>query len=271
MAPRSDTWTRAHDLALVYVALAYGTDNQLNEGEVAAITEKLQTWRENFALEDVQEVVMEAFAVFMEGEAEREVPLSMRSLRESLSDDERKQALEDIVRIAEADGVLLNAERSFISTLAQIWGVKRLGNELLSSSSASQERVPDWTLLHDLSLIYLVVAHSTDNDLSSPEIEAIISKLGDWNEGMSEQDVRDVVRSALRFYAEGPDEEALQQSIVAVKQNLPVIQRLAVLDDLMFVAEADGAVNEHERSMIDALAQAWDLGIRLNGQVQSAE
>ena len=37
MIKSNETWTRAHDLALVYVALAYGTDNTLSDEEVETI------------------------------------------------------------------------------------------------------------------------------------------------------------------------------------------------------------------------------------------
>lgn len=266
MTPQGDTWTRAHDLALVYVALAYGTDCRLTDAELKAITDRLQAWRENFAIDDVQEVVMEAMAVFLEHEAEVEVPRSIQSLAKSLSAEEREQALQDIVHIAEADGVLMNSERSLINTLARSWDVKALSDELISRSSARVEAPKDWTIFHDLSLVYLVMAHSTDAELSTPEIDAIVQRLGDWKRELSEEDVRAIIRSTLRFYAQGPDEQALQESVASIRRSLPVIQRLAALDDLVYIAEADGDVNENERAMIDTLAQAWGVAVRLNGR-----
>ncbi len=266
MSLKSDTWTRAHDLALVYVALAYGTDADLADEELGVITERLSAWRSNFAIEDVQEVVMESLAIFLEHEAEKEVPRSIRSLMTSLSPEERERALEDIVRIAEADGIVLSAERSLINLLARSWDLKELSQELIERSEVRVESAPEWTIFHDLSLIYLVMAHSTDDELSSPEIEAIINRLGDWKQELTEEDVRAIVRSALRFYAQGPDEHTLQRSVASIKNTLPVIQRLAALDDLVHIAEADGAVNEHEQNMIATLARAWGVSVRLNGR-----
>ena len=43
----------------------------------------------------------------------------------------------------------------------------------------------------------------------------------------------------------------------------PNTLRLIVLDDLIFVAESDGQMNPSERDMIGSLAQAWQLGIRI--------
>lgn len=265
MAPKEDTWTRAHDLALLYLALAYGTDAELTDDELEAITSHLQPWRPDFALPDVQEVVIEAMAVFLEQDGAAEVARSIKSLTEVLSQEERERVMEDIVAIAEADGVLLSTERSLINTLARSWGLKSLKDELLARSTAVEPATEDWTLFHDLGLVYLVMAHSTDDDLSSPEIDAIIQRLGDWRTELTEEEVRAIIRSALRFYAQGPDEQALQRSVATIRNQLPVIQRLAALDDLVYIAEADGAVNEHERAMIGTLARAWGVSVRLNG------
>lgn len=267
MTPKGDTWTRAHDLALVYIALAYGTDSQLTDAELSAMTQRLQAWRNNFAMEDVQEIVLESMVVFLEHEAEVEVPRSIQALSQSLTESEREQALQDIVHIAEADGVLMSSERSLINTLARSWGLKALSDDLISKSPARVEAAADWTIFHDLSLVYLVMAHSTDAELSGPEIDAIVQRLGDWKQDLSEEEVRDIIRSTLRFYAQGPDEEALRESVATIKRSLPVIQRLAALDDLVYIAQADGRVNEHERAMIDTLAQAWGVAVRVNGRV----
>ncbi|MFW5973060.1 MAG: TerB family tellurite resistance protein [Bacteroidota bacterium] len=268
MTPPRDTWTRTHDLALVYVAVAYGADSDLADSEISVITEALHRWREDLSVQEVREMVIEAMAVFLEGEATTEVPASMHSLGNELSDAERQRALEDIVHIAEADGVLLTSERSFVSVMARTWGLKELGEDLLMRSRAeSKEDVPEWTLFHDLGLIYVVMAHSTDNDLSSGEIEAIIERLRDWREGMTDEAVRDIVRTALAVYGQQPDEALLQASVGSIRQHLPIIQRLAALDDLIYIAEIDGPVNEYEREMIRSLAEAWQLGIRLNGRL----
>jgi uncharacterized tellurite resistance protein B-like protein len=263
---RRDTWTRAHDLALVYVALAYGTDSELSDTELATITDALSDWRDEFSVDEVQELMMEALTVYVEAESEEEVRDSVRALKNGLNRSEKQQALKDIVRIAEADGVMLNSERSLITALSQEWGLKTDAEGLLNDSPVDHEVSEDWSLLHDVGLVYLVVAHSTDNELSGNEIKALLSRLADWREGMTEEDARSIVRTALERYAEGPDTELLQRVVLSIRQNLPVIQRLAVLDDLVYIAEADGQINDNEANMIGTLANAWGLGIRLNGR-----
>ena len=260
-----EKWTPAHNLALIYIALAYGTDYDLSDEEMDAIESALMSWKEDLDTETVQEVVTEAMDAYLEDQSGNEVIRSMRRLKRDLSEEQRRKALEDVVSVAEADGVLLSSERSLISTLAEIWSLKDVGQDLLFSSSASREEQPSWTLLHDISLMHVVVAHSTDNELSEEEIEAMIERLKEWQPGLSDEEVRKVLREVLAYYTEEPAEEELKTSVQAIKEALPVVQRLTVLDDLAYIAEIDGSFNEHEREMIAMLSQAWDIGVRLDG------
>ncbi|HEX7071846.1 MAG TPA: TerB family tellurite resistance protein, partial [Rhodothermales bacterium] len=165
-----ESWTQAHDLALIYIALAYGTDSELSETELRTITDAIATWRTDLSRVEVNEIVLEAVAVFLEGNPRTEVVNSMQTLKEALTVEQRRRALDDIVRIAESDGVLLHRERGLITFLASIWEMKATGMRLIEQISVPEEQVPTWSLLHDISLMYVVMAHSTDNNLSEPEI-----------------------------------------------------------------------------------------------------
>ena len=266
MDKRNDTWTLTHDLALLYIALAYGTDYQLSEEELESITIALQAWRQDLGRDAAQEVVVEAMAVYLDDGHRQEVLRAMEALKERLSEAERHRVLEEVVQIAEADGVLLNSERSLISSLADVWEMKAAGDRLLAQTTADAAAAPSWTLMHDISLIFLVMAHSTDNELSEPEIAVIIERLGEWEPDLAEEDVRDVLREALQHYADGPDESSLHHSVRNIGNFLPVVQRLVLLDDLMHIAEVDGALNEQKKKMLASLAEAWNVSIRLNGR-----
>lgn len=269
MSKEDDAWTTTHDLALIYVALAYGTDYELSDGELNSITTALQGWCSTCDREAVQEVVVEAMAVFTEDEPEREVVSAMQSLRQSLSQEERCRALEEIVRIARADGVLLRSERSLISTLAAVWEVKGSGRTRIGEAPASDDEQIAWTILHDMGLMYVVVAHSTDNDLSEAEISAMIERLLQWQPDHSEDDVRNLLHEVLQYYAAGPEESELKRAVASISESLPMLQRLALLDDLVYIAEADDALTTAERDMIFNLAEAWNLNVRLNGTAQA--
>ena len=87
---------------------------------------------------------------------------------------------------------------------------------------------------------------------------------------MPDQDdeaIRRVLREALAFYSAGPDQEALQQSVQTIREMMSAVHRLVLLDDLVFIAEADGEVNDIEKEMIDNLSPSWGVSIRVDGEV----
>jgi uncharacterized tellurite resistance protein B-like protein len=268
MSSSSEAWTRSHDLALIYIALAYGTDHDLTESEMATLTDALRDWVVIPDDAHVQQVVMEAATAFLEGDPRTEVRRSIDDLREDLSPTERRRALQDVMRVAEADGVLLEREQGLIHILADAWSLKHMSEDLLERSTAAVQREDeDWGLVHELAFLYIVVAHSADNDLSSDEIDVILERLQEWKPELSREEVRDVVRRALQVYAEQPEATLIEESVQALKDALPVVQRLTALDDLCAVAQADdGTLTTTDRELILNLAQAWDVNVRLNGR-----
>jgi uncharacterized tellurite resistance protein B-like protein len=262
----SEDWSTSHNLALIYLALAYGTDHDLGDDEMEALTDALRGW--TLVPDDVkvQEVVLEAATAFLEGDSQTEVRRSIRRLREDLSFGERRRALRDVMRIAEADGVLLEREQGLIHRLADAWSLKQMSEELLEDTSAVVQRQgEDWSLVHELAFIFIAVAHSPTNDLSDVEIDAALNRLRGWRPDLSKEEVREVFRRALQVYAECPEQSLIEDSLDALKEALPPIQRLAVLDDLHTVARADGDLTDTERDLLMGLARAWDVNVRLNG------
>jgi uncharacterized tellurite resistance protein B-like protein len=187
MTPTEETWTRIHELALVYLSLAYGTDHALADEEMETIVSMIQGWDRTVAKAGAQEIVLEALVVYLQENASVEVTRTIRSLKTVLTEDERRHALEDVVRIAEADGVLLSSETSLIATLADIWGLRETATRLLAQATATVADEPAWSLLHDMALICIVLAHSADNDLSQQEISATLERLGAWQPEMSNE------------------------------------------------------------------------------------
>lgn len=263
MQQGSDTWTRAHDLALIYTAVGYGSDKHLADAEITTIKEAVASWRPQDSEEAISEIVMETLAVILEGDADDEVDRSIRSLKEALTIDQRKKALEDAVRIAEADGIFLDSERSLITVLAQIWEVEPTFDRLMEESSVELEEEPLWSLLHDMALLYIVVAHGSDNKLQESEIGAMIMRLGVWQPDLDEDAIREIIRDALEFYATGPSKEDLDDSSTAILDTLSRSQRLEVLNDLVFIAEADGEYTQEEKNMIEVLTGVWGLDVDL--------
>jgi len=266
MSPSHD-WTPSHDLAVIYFALAYGTGHELEEDEVSALTDALEKWTVVPDGTEVREVVMEAATVFLEGNAQQEVRRSIRKLGDALSFEERQTALRDVLRIAEADGVLLAQEQELIHFLSEAWSLKEMGEELIQDTTAViQREEDDWGIEHELAFLYILVAHSTTEDLSSQKIDAALQRLQEWRPDLSEDRIRNVFRRALQVYADDPDQALIRTSVEALKTALPLAQRLAVLNDLYVVARADGDLTDGEGELIQSLAQAWDVRVRLNGQ-----
>lgn len=263
----SGSWTTSHDLALIYIALAYGTDHDLTEDEMSALTDSLREWTVMPDDAHIQEVVMEAVAVFLEGDARSEVQRAIDDLSEELTFSERRQALRDVMRIAEADGVLLEREQGLIHILADAWSLKQMGKDLVEGTSAVvQHEGEDWGLIHELAFLYIVVAHSANNDLSGDEIDVMLERLHEWQPELSEDEIREVFRRSLQVYADEPEQSLIQNSVEILKEGLPMVQRLTILDDLNTVAYADGALTRQERELIMYLAKAWDVNVRLNGR-----
>lgn len=253
---KHDDWTDCHDLALVYLALAYGPDHQIAERELTLITEALEGKERDG--DDVQEVVMEALAVMLEEglDSDEVVTQALDRLRASLSVEQRQRAVEELVRIAEADGLLLRTERTTIAAIAHRWEVK---SHALALLDATRGDVDDWTLLHDIGLIYVILGHSTDGDLSKAEIDVLVERATDWHPSGDEESARGVLRQALSYYSSDPGGEALRRSIASIKHRLPLVQRLALIEDLYAIAEADGVMLDAERDLIGSLVSEWGL------------
>lgn len=261
MTSSKDTWTRLHDLAMVYLALAYGTDKILSDEELETIVSSLKSWDSNLEHNEIQELVVETMAVFLEGNSNDEVVDCIKSLKKSLSPDERVRALKDVVDIARADGIVLGSEHNLISVLANVWEVKTAIDP--DAASSMEDRADDWSLAHDIGLMYVVIAHGGDSKLEDSEIKAMIERMSQWHPDLEEGDVRTILRASLSFYASEPGQEALRESIQSIKDSLPAAQRLAVLDDLIHIAGADGNVDENEKEMIGSIAKRLDVSIRL--------
>lgn len=264
-----DTWTQAHDLALIFIALAYGTDYDLVEEEMQSIIRALQGWREDFGVDEVKEIVMEAMAVYLESDAEEEVAESMHVLKETLAPEDLAHAVDDVIKIAESDGVILSSESSLISVLSDIWEVKQAPGSPIRDVQIGADH-PSWTLLHDIGLLYMVIAHGADGDLSEPEIQAMLERIQGWKPSLDEEQARKILREALHIYSSQPDETTLEKSVSAVRDALPRPQRLVVMDDLVYIGERnDGMLNTAARNMIDMLSDVWGVEVRLSEERRS--
>ncbi|MGM0706603.1 MAG: TerB family tellurite resistance protein [Bacteroidota bacterium] len=258
------TWTPAHDIALLYMAAAYGTDHDLSPEEGVSVQAALAPWAAGYNLE-VRPTLIEGVTRLTEAESPDEaVDQAIERLSDELSADHHSDILEGLVDIAEADGVLLQREQGLIAHVAAAWGHKALGESLLDNTTAEVEGTSDdWSLIHELAFLFIAIAHAGNNELNTDEIAMLRKRLQPWHPDFDEEAIDDVIRTALRVYADA-DEDLIQHVVQTLKQALPDVQLLAVLDDIYCMARADGPVTDAEEALIATLGSAWDVQVRLS-------
>jgi uncharacterized tellurite resistance protein B-like protein len=91
----------------------------------------------------------------------------------------------------------------------------------------------------------------------------MIDRLGEWETQLTVEEIRSILRAAIDYYSQGPNENDLTDSVLAIKEALPKSQRLIVLDDLVTIAKADGTVIESEKDIVESLSSAWNIDVRI--------
>lgn len=247
------------DLAFVYLSIAYGADDYLSDAELGAVIEKLQARAPELELAELQTVVAKALARQMEvDDVEDALERAALALQDELTLEEQETVLDDLCEVAKADGVVLHRERRLLHELAQWW---HLDLPVMPSPGLDvvAHHTGGWSVLHDLAFLYLVLAHSTDDELTVTEVQVILAKLQEWQPDLAREDVQHVLDEAVERYASGPDQQALSESVRALRHTLPEEQRMAALNDLVQIANADGIFLDDEEDMINDLMEAWEV------------
>jgi uncharacterized tellurite resistance protein B-like protein len=117
-----------------------------------------------------------------------------------------------------------------------------------------------WSLLHDLGLIYLALAHGTDAEIAPPEADAMYEKLQTWHPDAAPERLRRVLDEVMLAYVSASHSEMLETAVSSIAQSVPVGQRVAILNDLAELAAVDGRVVVGEVEFIQALADRWGVG-----------
>lgn len=113
------------------------------------------------------------------------------------------------------------------------------------------------SLLHDLALVYLGLAHGADGELAPAETATIAAKLRRWQPDKDPALIDHVIREATLSYLNGAQTERLAEAVLNLRNELNLALREAILRDLTEIAEADGQVVEGEDSFISRVAAAW--------------
>lgn len=256
----TEDWTTAHDLALIYSGLAC-VDRDLTDAEVSAIEQPLREWIPLSADTTAGAVVQEAAQALRQ--SQKEVRRSVRRVRRELDDDERQEILQHLLRIAQADGVLIAAERELIHTIATAWDLKHLDPERDDAPAVDGQRGDEWSLLHEIAFLFVQVGHGSGDGLDAAVLGVMADRLREWQSAEADDEVQDVLQRAVRAYADRTDEPLLQDSVEGLNEALSDVQKLIVLDDLHTVVQADGPPTSDERQSLRTLAEAWGIHVRI--------
>ena len=123
LTSESLSWTPAHDLALIYLALTHGADADLDPNEMSMMAQKLHHWMPNTANNQIKSVLNEVMLVYLGGSRAQMLDTSVASLRESMPKGQRIAVLNDLADIASADGMIVPGEVGFIQHLATQWEI----------------------------------------------------------------------------------------------------------------------------------------------------
>lgn len=138
-----DGWMELHEMALLYVALAHGTDHELAEAEIRTGIDLLRKWAPKYPPGIAEKTFEEVLLSYIGQERDQLIQLAAEGLRQSLPAAAQVGILNDLTDIAHADGKLLPLEVSFIQQLAGYWDLSaRLGTKTPATASPSESARP---------------------------------------------------------------------------------------------------------------------------------
>ena len=123
------------DLALIYIALAHGVDENLDDAEMSIITRRLQDVQAGVSQGTVLRAVKDALDDYMNQETSQRLEQAVERIRTSVSQSLRRRIVHDLTEIGKADDKFLFAEAQFIGDLVEAWKVNL--TDLVSASAAT--------------------------------------------------------------------------------------------------------------------------------------
>jgi len=229
---------RFDDLAVLYVGLAHGVDGSLHFQELTEIEDHLERWRLPGERRDVPTLVDQVVKTY----GPERVIDAVQRLGLQLTQKEQRAVLDDLSVIALADRRFLKEEAEYIGRVAFDWGLQldETAEGALWTVLRSRGDSDPRSLALDLALLYMVVAHRPDEDVSEPELEAIRSAISGWVPDLDMEGVERLVRTALEAFSRGMADGGAEMLLRRVKASLPIHQRSAVIRDIRAIAMADG-------------------------------
>ncbi|HET6568913.1 MAG TPA: TerB family tellurite resistance protein [Rhodothermales bacterium] len=113
-----------HNLALLYLSLAHGVDENLSYEERESMVVKLRRWLPDKDPAYIGHVIREAMLTYFEGIRQEQLTEIAETLGSALSRDRLATVLDDLRDIASADDTITEAEERFIARVAAVWGLE---------------------------------------------------------------------------------------------------------------------------------------------------
>ncbi len=117
----------------------------------------------------------------------------------------------------------------------------------------------EWSVFHDVALLYLALAHGTDMDIDPNEQDTMVRRLTEWHPEIGPARAQRILHEVMLTYLGGHSREMIEAAMGSIKAALSKEERIAVLNDLADLATADGALVPGEVSFIRDLARYWEL------------
>lgn len=114
---------RLHELALLYLGLAKGTDDHLDDAESEEIAFKLRRWQPDQDPALIDHVLREAYLTFTNDPSRERLHDAVEQLAHAFPEELRLDIVQDLADIARADGFFDNDEVDYIRSLAEVWEV----------------------------------------------------------------------------------------------------------------------------------------------------
>lgn len=249
---------RLQELALLYLIAASRAGWPVGDGRLEAVIDQLQARCPTVPPDQLRALVLEAFDSLLAAQDPNALlATTLETIEPYLSQAQRQAVLHDLLRIVEADGIIMESERQLLDGVARRWRLEP-PYERLRMFDPDQEDVPEG-LIH-LALLYLVLAHGVDHELTRQERQIIVRKLRAWRPDLTELQLAAVLQQAIDRYAEGLTDAELRAAAEAVKMALTPEQRLTAFHDLVQIANADGTFLDTEEDLLNELVDLWELG-----------
>ncbi len=134
-------------------------------------------------------------------------------------------------------------------------------SKIISTMTSQPET---WTLTHDIGLLYLAVSHGTDRELLDSELVVMKREIQRWKPSITGEACQEMIMECLSIYLSDRRDEILKRAIVRIRKDADVSQKLAVIMDMVDLAEADGVVLFTEKQLIKTLSKIWEVDIEAN-------